>query len=376
MTEARVIGAEVFRIGHPVRAVRAHGIGNIETAFETVIFRLEDEAGRVGWGEATPWAPFAGTPEAAFAALARYLGPVVVGSLPSLYAQTMDAGDAVLAGHTDAKAAVETALLDLLGQARGVPVWRLLGEKTRDAIPLSISIADPVWERDLELIDRAYAAGIRRFKLKAGFAEQGFDIKRIETVRARWPEAQIRLDYNQGLSVARAIEEVPKLDGMALEFIEQPVRAHEWAAMGALARVLKTPLLADESIFTSADFENAHGIVAADGVSVKIMKAGGPARGHALAAQAMKAGWQVYGGDMFETGISHLGGVHMIAASAGFGWGCEFYHANWHLKRDVLTERFAEANGAVIVPNGPGLGATVDEGFVRGTATDTATVGH
>ena len=368
MTDALIIRGEVFRLSHEVRSVRSHGIGDIAGSFETVLLRLEDEAGHVGWGEATPWAPFCGTPEAAFAALSRYIGPLAIGRGAQDWRALCDLADARLAGHPDAKAAFETALLDLHGIASGQPLWSILGEKTRDNIPLSISIADPEWSRDLELIERAWDSGIRLFKLKAGFREGAYDIERIEDIRARWPDANVRLDYNQGLSVARAMEDVPQVDGLGLDFIEQPVRAHEWGAMAGLRAKMATPLVADESIFSAKDFANAAPWEMADGVSVKVMKAGGPAQAHRLAEVAMAAGWRAYGGDMFETGISHLAGVHMIAASAGFEWGCEFYHARWHVERDTLAMPFCEAGGRVVVPEGPGLSAAVDEGYVRRAA--------
>ena len=67
-----------------------------------------------------------------------------------------------------------------------------------------------------------------------------------------------------------------------------------------------------------------------------------------------------YGGDMFETGLAHLAGTHMIAASANISLGCEFYQAKYYLAGDILTEPFPIENGDVIVPDGPGLGVDVD----------------
>lgn len=355
-------------VPHKVHAVRAHGIGEISGEVRTVVLRLEAEDGTVGWGEAAPWAPFVGTPEAAFAALDLYYRPYVQDSSVAAFAETLAACDHALAGHPDARAALETALLDLHAKILGKPLWALFGEKTHSTIPLSISIADPVWDRDLDLIARAYASGIRLFKFKTGFVGPEFDRMRIAAVKAEYPSADLRIDYNQGLSVEAAMEEVPALDRLGLRFIEQPVRAQEWEAMAALQSRLETPLLADESVFNSFDLKRGAAEKIARGMSVKIFKAGGPLQGFCVAKKAQDLGWQVYGGDMFESGISHLAGLHMIAASTGFDWGCEYYHANWHLERDLLAERFPEENGQVLVPDAPGLGAAVDEDYIRATA--------
>ena len=63
---------------------------------------------------------------------------------------------------------------------------------------------------------------------------------------------------------------------------------------------------------------------------------------------------------MFETGIAHLAGTHMIAASPNISLGCEFYQASFYLVEDLLVEAFPIENGEVVVPSGPGLGMDID----------------
>ncbi len=65
----------------------------------------------------------------------------------------------------------------------------------------------------------------------------------------------------------------------------------------------------------------------ADLVSIKIMKHGGMLAGRKVAAICEAAGIACYGGDMFETGIAHLAGTHVIAATPNISLGCEFYQA-------------------------------------------------
>ena len=63
-----------------------------------------------------------------------------------------------------------------------------------------------------------------------------------------------------------------------------------------------------------------------------------------------------YGGDMFEAGLAHLAGTHMIAATPEITLGCEFYQAGYFLREDILETPFPVADGQVLVPDGPGLG--------------------
>jgi muconate cycloisomerase len=73
---------------------------------------------------------------------------------------------------------------------------------------------------------------------------------------------------------------------------------------------------------------------------------------------------------MFETGIAHLAGTHMIAATPNISLGCEFYQAKYFLERDLLAEPFPIENGRVIVPRTPGLGVKVDEDRVKHYAVE------
>ncbi len=355
----------------PVRSKRSHGIGDVAGATSHVILRLETTDGIVGWGEASPWPVFHGTAEATIAALDTYLRPFVIGRDARDLSAIMAMAEKSLAGHFDAKAALETALLDILGKAAGVPVWQLLGGRCRETIPLSVSLADPSWETDRALAERLVADGIRLVKLKTGFAGHAFDIERLESLAEDFPELEVRVDYNQGLAPFDSLRRLRDIEAFGPTFIEQPVPADKTEVMAELAAALDVPLLADESVFSPADALKAVANGVADGFSIKIMKAGGLRRGRTIAEIAAAAGLGAYGGDMFETGIAHLAGTHMIAATPAIALGCEFYQAGYYLQEDLLVEPFPVKDGHVIVPQTPGLGIDVDEARLARYAVET-----
>ena len=142
--DQKITSMDVWHVQLPVKTRRDHGIGTVADKIDVVIVRLTAESGQYGFGEGSPWAVFTGTAEAAFAALDRYLRPVFEAADPADLPTIMARADRVLMGHPEAKAALETALLDLAGHQRGVPVWQLLGGRYRTEIPLSVSVADPV----------------------------------------------------------------------------------------------------------------------------------------------------------------------------------------------------------------------------------------
>lgn len=361
-TDQRITGYDLWHLALPVVSARDHGIGRVEGSCEIVVLRLTAEGGCVGWGEASPWVVFTGSPEASFAALDRYLRPLVLGRRVSDRSQIMAQAAQAVAHCTEAKAALDTALLDLTGRITGQPVHALLGGKCRDAIPLSVSIANPDFAQDRDLLARLREDGVRIVKLKTGFRNHAFDLMRLETLAQDFPEFVVRVDFNQGLEAEGALDRVRDIAAFRPDFIEQPVRAPLFDVMAEIREAIDVPLLADESVFGPEDMARAIREGICDGVSIKLMKAGSHARAQQVARMAAANGLTAYGGDMFEAGLAHLAGAHMIAATHEIALGCEFYQARYYLREDILETPFPCSGGAVQVPEGPGLGISPDLG--------------
>lgn len=352
---------DLWHLQLPVNTRRDHGIGSVERSVDLVVVGLTSEDGTQGFGEASTWSVFTGSAEASFAALDRYIRPLVIGRTLADRAAIMTDAAQVIAHCTEAKAALETALLDLQGRLSDLPVWALLGGRCRSTIPLSCSIADPDFDRDRDLMDRLRDDKVRIIKLKTGFKSHAFDILRLERLRADYPEFDIRVDYNQGLHHTDAMACLRDVAAFKPTFIEQPVKAHLFDLMADIRAQIDVPLLGDESIFGPEDMARAMAARMADGVSVKIMKSGGLTRAQTVARMAASVGMSAYGGDMFETGLAHLAGTHLIAATPEITLGCEFYQARYFLVEDILQSPFDIRDGHVVVPDAPGLGTLPDQ---------------
>jgi len=140
----------LFLIESPIKMARLQGVGNVKGTVKRVLIEMTASDGIVGWGEAAPWEVFTGTAEGAFAALDIYLRPVIIGKPVRRIRALMAELDKALVGHMEAKAAIEMAMLDIVGKGAGLSVADLLGGRVRDRIPLSFSIADPDFAADLE----------------------------------------------------------------------------------------------------------------------------------------------------------------------------------------------------------------------------------
>ena len=370
--EQKITGYDIWYLELPVVSPRDHGIGKVDGSCEVIILRLTSEDGSQGFGEASPWSVFTGSPEASFAALDRYIRPHVVGRTVAERTSIAETATRAVAHCTEAKAALESALLDLEGRILGQPVYALLGGKSRDTIPLSVSLANPDWAQDEALLARLRDDGVRIVKLKTGFAEHAYDIMRLERLATDWPEMAVRVDYNQGLTAKDALAQVKDVASLKPDFIEQPVAAPLYDQMVEIRRNIDVPLLADESIFGPEDMSRAVREKICDGVSIKIMKSGGLTRAQTVARMAAQAGLTAYGGDMFEAGLAHLAGAHMIAATPEITLGCEFYQAKYFLREDILESPFPCDGGSVTLSDAPGLGIHPDVAKLRHYAKATA----
>ena len=356
----KIEGLRVHTVSIPVQAVHSHGSGDV-AGVNSVILEVWTDGGITGWGEASPWPVFTGTAEANAAALHVHLRPHLIGRDPIQVETHLSMADRVVVGCPEAKAALETALLDIAGQISGLSVSELVGGRHREAVPLSFSVANPDFDADLDDIARITGDGVRILKLKTGFKDRAFDRMRLEKLRALYGDAiSLRIDYNQGLRATDAVRTLKDLEAFRLTFIEQPVRRHERAALADITRAIDTPVMADESVFDPREAMEGVSMRLADIFALKIMKSGGIRRALEVAAIARLGGIDVYGGCMFETGIAHAAGAHLMAALPDLHLGCEFYMSTYYLREDILAEPFPVRGGMVHVPDGPGLGVAVD----------------
>ncbi|MEO0632675.1 MAG: enolase C-terminal domain-like protein [Pseudomonadota bacterium] len=360
MSDHRIAQMRVHCVTVPAKTVHSHGSGDV-AGIHAVLCELVTDSGLSGWGEASPWPVFTGTTEANAAALHVHLRPHVLGRDPVHVEPILSDANRVLVGHNEAKAALECALLDLTGQITGLPIAELVGGRFRNSIPLSFSVANPDFDADLDDIARIWDSGVRLFKIKTGFADHAFDLRRLEKLRALYGDAiGLRVDYNQGLAAYDAIRQIRDVEVFRPDFVEQPVKRHERDALAEITRAVDVPVMADESVFDVHEAMRAAAARTANIFSLKTAKSGGIRRCIEIAAIARAAGIDVYGGCMFETSIAHTAGAHLMAAVPDLVLGCEFYMSSFYAAADIAVTPFPVRDGHVHVPTAPGLGTSPD----------------
>ena len=258
-------------------------------------------------------------------------------------------------GNTFAKSAIETALLDAQGKALRLPVSALLG----GALLWTLASGDTA--KDIAEGEKLLAEGRHRaFKLKIGARELATDLRHTRAiVEALGDRASIRVDVNQAWDAATGAKGCRELAAMGVDLIEQPVSAHDNAALVRLSQQIETAILADEAVATAYDGYQLAQQGFTGAYALKIAKAGGPNSVLALARVAQAAGIGLYGGTMLEGTVGTVASLHAWS-TLPLQWGTEMF-GPLLLKDDIVSVPLTFADGQVALPQTPGLGVELDE---------------
>jgi L-Ala-D/L-Glu epimerase len=252
----------------------------------------------VGRGEAAPIERYDETAESAQAFIREHAA--LLGDDPFALEEIGARLDEMPGEHA-AKSALDAALHDLQGKLLGVPVWRLLGlPRTGPPTSWTIWLGDP---DDMARRAERVEGRFRRLKLKLGGGD-GLDVERVRAVRSR-TEAPLQVDVNEWWSFEEALDAIPQLAELGVQYVEQPLPA---GAAGAeeLRDRSPVPVYVDEDCHTLADVARCAEI--AHGINIKLAKSGGIREAVRMAHAARALGLGVMLGCMVESGLGIAAG--------------------------------------------------------------------
>jgi L-alanine-DL-glutamate epimerase-like enolase superfamily enzyme len=309
------------------------------TDYADVIHATVRYKGTEGHGEGAPIDRYGESAESALAFVQEH--GELLGDDPFAL-EEIGARLASVPGEQAAKAALDAALHDLQGKLLGVPVFRLLG-LPRAGPPTSWTI----WLGDPEDMARRAekASSYRRLKLKLGGSDE-LDVDRVRAVRGV-TDLPLMVDVNEWWTLEEALEALPQLAELGVEYCEQPLKAGDEGGR-TLKERSPIPIYVDEDCHTLADV--AACAVIAHGVNIKLAKSGGIREGIRIAHAARALGLGVMLGCMLESGLG-------IAAGCCVAPLCDYVDldGNLLLRHDPWPGvRFED--GRQVPSSAPGLG--------------------
>lgn len=339
-----------------------------ETARDLVLVEAVGSDGRSGWGEcvAMDWPGY--SPEytdGAIDVIERFLLPRLAGIDDATDPVEIRDRMAPVLGHPMARAAVETALLDLWLRHRDQSLADYLGA-VADRVDCGVSVGIPTSESIADLLDEVadyVAGGYRRIKLKI---EPGWDLAPVAAVRGRWPTVPLQVDANQAFQRSDG-RLFAGLDDFDLLLIEQPLPEDDLYGHVLLAEQVRTPICLDESILSVASTESALSLGAASIINIKPGRVGGYLTSKEIHDLCQECGVPVWCGGMLETGIGRAANL-ALAALPGFTLPGDTSASDRYYAQD-LTEPFVLEDGRLPVPTGPGIGVDPIPEVLAGVTT-------
>lgn len=346
-----------------------------------MIVKIHCSDGVVGIGEGTTIGGLAyggESPETMKIAIDSYFAPIMMGQDANRVRALMMRLGKMIKENRFAKSAVETALLDAQGKRTGLAVSELIGGRLRDRLPVAWTLASGDTSKDIAEAERMLDLRRHRiFKLKIGAKSVQDDIGHVAAIkRALGDRAAVRVDVNMAWSETQAAYGMAALADIGCELVEQPVASAQ--ALQRLVRRFKVALMADESLQgpeTAFELARTHG---ADVFAIKIEQSGGLFNAQRVAAIADAAGIELYGGTMLEGAVSTAASAQVFSTFNNLQWGTELF-GPLLLTEEILVEPLDYSDFELKVPDGAGLGITLDEDrlsfFARDGLRKTISVG-
>lgn len=355
----KISRVEVYRADIPFRQVSGAPLRTWQDTSSVVLVRAYTDTGLMGVGTATAIGFYLGITAGALVDTVVTLAPLLIDQDPFAIERVHSLMDHHVRGNQAAKAALDIALYDLMGQAAGRPVYDLLGGRTQTEPLPTATFALYVDTPDKMAGDvmRRYDEGFRAFEVK--MSDPKVDVERVRAIReALGPEATIVADANGHWTVKEAIQIIRRLEPHDV-LVEEP--CHGITALEEVRRAVSLPIVADETCHTVEDAAEIIRHRAADLVSIKLMKAGGLWKAHRIGmlAEGAGLGYRV-DGVRGETRVSNTASAHFATALRHPVAPGLMQHAR--LAEDVVIEGgLTFADGRVTVPDAPGLGLAVRE---------------
>ena len=337
--------------------------------------RIHTDEGITGIGEC-----FRRRPEITKMLVEEVLKPALIGKDPTdtavRFKDMMRAGSAIEMGGLVfcAISGLDIAMWDIAGKALNVPIWKLLGGKHRDMIPVYASSMrrdlTPLAEgrRAAGLVEQGYSA----YKLHSalpGAIDQPSDetIPTVTEVRAAvGDDVDILVDVNGSYSVHHSIEIGKALEDLGVFHFEEPRPAHDLEGLAQIADALTIPIASGEMIYTHHQYRDLILQGKVDIIQPDIVKVPGFTEFQKIDALASAFGVPitVHNTQPILSTVAHL---HFCAASSMVPYQQEYNIEPISIRDEwpVLKEPLQVIDGHIAVPNGPGLGVELDDEVLK-----------
>ncbi len=360
-------GLKIIRVGiHPLRIPLKEpfitSLGALDRV-ENVVVIIEADNGLLGSGECSPFWTINGETIGTCMAVGQHLATALLGHDAFDIEGAHASMDRLIFANHSIKSAFDIALHDIVAQHAELPLYALLGGSNDKSLvtDYTVSIADP--EKMAADAMNIVRAGFPVIKVKLG-GEGDMDIERIRRIREVIPSTvPLRIDANQGWDPETAIRVLNALHPFNIQHCEEPIPRWQFMEMRRVKESSPIPIMADESCCDHHDAERLIALGACQRFNVKLGKSGGLFMARKILALAEQAGMQVQIGGFLESRLGFTASAHLALTSRAVEF-CDMDTPLMFTADPVVGGINYGADGRIQVPQGPGLGATIDPSFL------------
>jgi L-alanine-DL-glutamate epimerase-like enolase superfamily enzyme len=261
---------------------------------------------------------------------------------------------------------IEMALWDLAGKAAGRPLYELWGGPFRRDVTYYGHVERQEPQAMADVARQLAESGFETLYTKVGLDPED-DLAAVRAMRegAPSPRVKIRVDANQSWSPAEAITLINAMAAYGLEFVDQPVLMFNLEALRRVREGVAVPIAAHESGWTMYDVLNVVKHQAADVIHIDPRFDTGLSGARISAGIAEAAGLPVVAHSFGELGVAFAANMHVVAACPNFTLANQ-EDGYRELADDVIAGGPIPFRGPrAVVPDGPGLGVTLDPDRVK-----------
>lgn len=354
---------ELYKFSIPLKEPFITSLGT-DTAAENVLVKIITNKGITGFGECSPYMPINGESQDTCFIVGQYFAKALKGKDPLQIEDCLNLMDKIIYGNSSIKSAFDIALYDIASQHAKVPLYKFLGGENNKTIitDYTVSIGDPLTmaAAAVKIKEQGYPA----IKIKLG-KDGKTDVERVKAIRkAVGDEIPLRIDANQGWKVKEAIETLKALAVFDIQHCEEPIARWKFMKLRKVKNNSPIPIMADESCGDDHDAERLIELNACDYFNIKLGKSGGIFKALKIVKLAEAAGIHLQVGAMIESRLAMTAFAH-FALSSPLIEHFDFDTALMFSEDPVTGGIIYEKNGVVKVPEAIGLGAIIDESWLK-----------
>jgi L-Ala-D/L-Glu epimerase len=354
---------ELYKFSIPLIEPFITSLG-VDVSADNVLVIIKTEEGITGFGECSPYMPINGESQDTCFLVGQYFANVLKGKNPLEIEECINLMDKIIYANNSIKSAFDIALYDIASQHARMPLYKFIGGENNKIITtdytVSIGDAAKMAADAIKIKEQGYPA----IKVKLG-KHGPTDVERMKAIRAAvGNEIPLRIDANQGWEVAEAIETLQALAKYDIQHCEEPIARWNFMQLPKVKKESPIPIMADECCGDDHDAERLIQLDACDYMNIKLGKSGGLFKALKMARMAEQANIHLQVGAMLESRIAMTAFAHYALCSPNIVH-YDFDTALMFSEDPVTGGIVYEKNGVVKVPETIGLGATVEENWLK-----------